>query len=326
MFTFRPAKRESISLLLGFIGGTGSGKTYTALRVAKGIAGEKRFAVIDTENGRAKHYADDFAFDHADLREPFTAEAYTEAIASADKAGYPVIVVDSMSHVWAGHGGTLDQHESELERMAGNDWKKREQCNLAAWSKPKQALKKMTQDLLQIRAHVILCFRAEQKIEMVRDQQTGKWIFQPKKSLTGLDGWIPICEKNLPFELTTSILLTADNPGIPHPIKLQRQHRDCFPKDKEIGEETGQCMAKWAAGAAKPEPPKEPKAPPPSGMPEHKLADWLAVFDSCTSVEMAQKQLKLAYDNCKQYGNDRAAAESIKQAYEKCVARLGGQQ
>ena len=39
-------------------GGTGSGKTFSAMRLASGIAGGKPFAVIDTENRRALHYAD----------------------------------------------------------------------------------------------------------------------------------------------------------------------------------------------------------------------------------------------------------------------------
>ena len=69
-FTFRPAIREDVGLLIGLAGGTGSGKTYTAMRLASGIAGDKRFCVIDTEAGRAKHYADQFKFDHGDLKPP----------------------------------------------------------------------------------------------------------------------------------------------------------------------------------------------------------------------------------------------------------------
>jgi hypothetical protein len=83
--TFRPAVRENVPLLLGLAGGTGSGKTYSAMALAKGLAGGKRFAVIDTENGRAKHYADDFEFDAADLHAPFRPDAYAEAIEAADR-------------------------------------------------------------------------------------------------------------------------------------------------------------------------------------------------------------------------------------------------
>lgn len=244
--TFRPAKRENISLLIGLAGGTGSGKTFSAMRLAKGMSNGKKFAVIDTENGRASHYAGDFDFDVANLREPFSPENYLSAIRAADEAGYPVVVVDSISHEWAGYGGVLDMQESELDRMAGDNYQKRESCKMAAWVKPKIAHKHMVQSLLQVKAHVILCFRAEEKIEMVKVD--GKTKIVPKQSLTGLNGWISVTEKNLPFELTTSILFTADRPGIPQPIKLQEQHKAFFPLDRVVDEQSGKRIAEWAAG------------------------------------------------------------------------------
>src|SRR3954469_19623581 len=152
-FSFRRAVRENVSLLIGLAGSSGSGKTYTALRLARGIAGDKPFAVIDTEAGRAKHYADAFRFDHGDLQPPFRPGAYADAIAAADAAGYPVIVVDSMSHEWAGEGGILDWQLEEYERLGAKDSSK-----LLSWAKPKQGHKQMVQKLLQVRAHLILCF------------------------------------------------------------------------------------------------------------------------------------------------------------------------
>ena len=247
-FQFKPAIREQVGLLIGLAGGTGSGKTFSAMRLASGISGGKPFAVIDTEAGRAKHYADQFKFDHGDLAAPFSPQAYAEAILAADDAKYPCIVVDSTSHEWAGEGGVLEMHDAELDRMAGDDWKKREACKMAAWIRPKTDHKKMVQRLLQVRAHLILCFRAEEKIEMVKDEETKKMVIVAKRSLTGINGWIPICEKNLPFELTTSFLLTADAPGMPKPIKLQQQHRGMFPLDKAISEDSGKMVAQWAAG------------------------------------------------------------------------------
>lgn len=248
--SFRPGLRENVALLIGLAGGTGSGKTFTAMRLAKGIAGEKPFAVIDSENRRALHYADQFRFDHAELRAPFRPDAYGDAIAAADAAGYPVIVVDQMSFEHAGEGGLLDWQEEELQRMAGDDYKKREACKMSSWIKPKRSHKQMMQRLLQVKAHLILCFRAEAKIEMVKGDDN-KWVVRPKESLVGLEGWIPIAEKNLPFELTASFLLTADHPGIPKPIKLQQQHRALFPLDEPITEESGRAIAQWAAGGPK---------------------------------------------------------------------------
>jgi hypothetical protein len=280
-FTFRPAARENVPLLIGLSGGTGSGKTYTAMRLAKGIAGDQPFAVIDTEASRAKHYADVFRFDHGDLTPPFTPGRYADAIAAADQAKYPVIVVDSMSHEWAGEGGILDAQEAELRHMAGDDWKKREACKMAAWIKPKLAHKQMVQRLLQLRAHVILCFRAEPKIEMVRGTD-GKMEIREKQSLTGLHGWIPICEKNLPYELTASFLLMPDRPGVPQPIKLQQQHRDLFPLDQPITEASGERLAAWAKGGA-------PVTPPLVEAPnEHDVAaEWLvAIADAASKDEI----------------------------------------
>ena len=317
-YTFKPAVRENVSLIIALAGGTGSGKTYSAMRLATGIAGGKRFAVIDTENGRASHYADQFLFDTCDLRAPFRPDAYAEAIKVADKAGYPVIVVDSASHEHAGEGGLLDWHEEELERMAGSDWQKREACKMAAWIKPKSGHKHMMNVLLQVKAHIILCFRAEEKIEMVKVD--GKMQVRAKHSPVGKDGWVPICEKNLPFEATCSFLLLASNPGVPHPIKLQAQHKTFFEDGNVIKEMAGEHLAKWAAGGqAKDDGRNTTKAqvkwpdevetvePPDPIMPvmddslnmDRRIVfqDHLAMIESATTVAALSNETNAALDN-----------------------------
>jgi hypothetical protein len=239
--SFRPAKREQIPLLLGVAGGTGSGKTYSALLLARGITGGQPFAIIDTETGRAKHYADLFPeMRHAELHAPFRPEKYADAITQG-ASEYPVVVVDSMSHEWAGDGGCLDWHD---ELMGGQQAK-----NFSAWIEPKKAHKRMLTQLLQLNAHVILCFRAEPKVEAKKNER-GQWEYVPKPSLTGLDGWIPISEKMLPYELTASFLLMADQPGVPRPIKLQKQHREFVSLDYPLDEATGRAFAQWAAGSS----------------------------------------------------------------------------
>ena len=237
--SFSQVRRENVPLLIGVAGGTGSGKTYSALLLARGMTDGQPFALVDTENGRAKHYADLFPeMRHAGIAAPFRPQKYADAIlAGADE--FPVVVVDSMSHEWAGDGGCLDWHDE----IMGGDQKK----NLAAWIEPKKAHKAMVTRLLQVGAHVILAFRAEPKVEAVR--KDGRIEIVPKPSLTGLDGWIPISEKMLPYELTASFLLMADAPGIPKPIKLQEQHRALVPLDRPLDEETGRALAAWAKGS-----------------------------------------------------------------------------
>ena len=156
----------------------------------------------------------------------------------------------------------LDWQEEELERMAGSDWKKREACKMAAWIKPKADHKRMVSRLLQVRAHLILCFRAEQKIEMVKGVD-GRMEIQPKKLASGFSDWIPICDKNLLYELTSSFLLTPDAPGIPKPIKLEAQHRALIDLKNPLDETVGERLAEWARGGKAPdlkapEPPLEP--------------------------------------------------------------------
>lgn len=251
-FVFKNAVREAVPLLLGLIGQSGSGKTYSAFRIATGIVGNgNRFAVIDTESRRALHYADKFAFDHCEIGPPFTPQKYADAIRAADQAGYKAIVVDSVSHEWAGEGGVIEWHDAELDRMVANAMKKnpnsseyqlREAMSMAAWVKPKTAHKQMVQRLLQVHSHLILCFRAEDKVKMEKDDK-GKTQIVPI-------GIQPVCSKEMPYELMASFLMSADRPGYPHPLKLQEQHKAMFPPNALLDEKSGGLIAEWARGGA----------------------------------------------------------------------------
>src|SRR5881394_3441451 len=54
-----PAERAGAHLLIQLYGPPRSGKTYTALRIARGMVGPKsRIGVLDTESGRARLYSD----------------------------------------------------------------------------------------------------------------------------------------------------------------------------------------------------------------------------------------------------------------------------
>jgi hypothetical protein len=317
-FTFRPAIRENVQLLIGVAGGTGSGKTFSAMRLASGMSGGKPFVVIDTENGRARHYADAFKFDCGDLRAPFRPNAYAEAIIAADAAGYPVIVVDSFSHEHAGEGGILDMQEAELNRLAGDDWKKREAVKMLSWAACKKEHKHMMQKLLQVKANVILCFRAEEKIEVAKVD--GKTVVRPKQSLVGLDGWIPVCEKTVPFEMTCSFLLTPDAPGIPKPIKLQQQHRPFIRLDSPLDENAGARLQEWAAGGIKVSVSKENA---PNGQEEataSALIDFLSMIDGASSMEELKEFFAAAVDWAKI--NDRTAIPKLTEAKDKRKSQL----
>lgn len=256
---YHKGERQNVSVIVALAGGTGAGKTKTAMELATGLAGGKPFAVIDTESGRASHYApkpgeiadgvNTYDFEVLEMEAPFSPMAYTAAIQEGDEAHFPVIVIDQLSYEHAGDGGLLDMAEAELDRMAGDNYEKRQACLQASWIKPKREHKRMMRALTQTKAHLILCFRAEEKTEMKKVD--GKWKMVPMERRTGKDGWIPICEKNIPFEATCSFLLTDALPGVPIPIKLQGQHKEFFPLNKPISQETGRQLASWASGATK---------------------------------------------------------------------------
>lgn len=252
----RPAIREDIGLLLGLNGPTGSGKTYSALRMARGLAGDDRFVVIDTEHRRALIYADEFKFDWVGFDPPYSPFRYWEAIDAQIKAGYRTIVVDSMSHEYAGEGGITDMHddvvdkmvERGMERQGAKDWELRAAYTWPAWNGPKQEHKKLMSKLIALPTghHLILCFRAEPKLAMT--EKDGKKSIEAKVGATGRDGWFPICEKGVPFELLVSLLMLPEKPGAPLPIKCPEKLRGFFPPDKPIGEECGRNLLQWAKG------------------------------------------------------------------------------
>lgn len=280
--SFKPAVRAGVGLLIGIAGPTGAGKTLSALRVARGLADgdDSRMAFIDTEAGRALHYAPrageptgpfTFGFAHADMQPPFSPEAYLAKIEEAEKAGFAVIVIDSFSHEWAGDGGLQDIHDHEVDaaverarrRASESNWRfdedrERDKANVGAWRGPKMRHKRMMSRLLQCRAHLVICMRAEDKLRMVQKEEEGrngrtftKTEITPAEKLPPHERWAPICEKRVPYELITSLVLTPDAPGVPLPLKLQEQHKPYVPLDKPLDESVGRALAAWARGDIK---------------------------------------------------------------------------
>ncbi|GEP09873.1 AAA family ATPase [Methylobacterium gnaphalii] len=308
-FTFAPAVRDRVGLLIGIAGASGSGKTLSAFKIGRGLAGgdDSKIAVVDSEGGRAKHYApapgeqpgeNTFGFAHGDLHPPFQPEAYLAAITAADQAGFEVIIVDSFSHSWDGVGGLQDMHDEfaaatvEKKRLQAeqNGWRFDEavefdKASIGAWKEPKMRNKRLVARLLQCRAHLIICMRADEKMRMetVEEQKANgrgsykKTVIIPAKDLPVEERWVPIVEKRFPYELTTSLLLTPLNPGVPIPIKLQSQHRSAVPLDRQLSEETGRALAAWARGepAAAAEPRRQAPAPTKAAPPAARSTDLL---------------------------------------------------
>ena len=121
MTMFQKATRKSLKARLALVGPSGSGKTLTALKIAKGLGG--RVAVIDSEHRSASRYAGDPdvpTFDVCELSS-FAPQTYIAAIREAEKEGYDVLIIDSLSHAWAGKKGALEQVDLATARSRSHN-------------------------------------------------------------------------------------------------------------------------------------------------------------------------------------------------------------
>lgn len=245
-FSFRPARsiHERHGLFVALAGGTNSGKSFSAMRLARGIAGPSgKVAAVDTEGGRILHLKSHFDFDVMMMDAPHRPERYAEAARTAEEAGYDCVVIDSFSMEWVGLGGVLDWQDAEFQRMGGQ-----EKHKLASWIKPKVSHKAMVYSLLQRRIPVVFSMRAEEKAKKVGNDVKAEWA--------------PIQNKTFPFEVTVSFMLMQNRQGVVDlslPHKMEGDHRAIFRDGDQLSEEHGARLAAWARGDAAPAPAAPPK-------------------------------------------------------------------
>lgn len=232
-YSYRPAKLEGVGLFIALAGSARTGKTYTALRLARGIAGpDGKIAAIDTEGKRMSHYSKEFAFDVYNMRSPFSPMNFAEAAKGAEREGYAVLVIDSFSLEWSGVGGVLSLHE-DLFAKANYAQKMNDIC----WARAKAPHKAMVNELIQCTMPIIFCLRANEVPDHLGS------------------GWKVEQDKRFLYEWTVGLTLHPDSPGMPRydlvdakkkPLwKVQEQHKPLFPPGKLIGEEAGAALAAW---------------------------------------------------------------------------------
>lgn len=227
-FEIRKAQRQGARLLIQLSGVSGSGKTYTALQLAYGLAGNDadKVVMIDTENRRGSLYADSLPqpFNIIDFYAPFSPARYIQAIEAACNAGAEVIVIDSTSHEWESEGG--------CEWIAN-------QTRFPDWKRAKAEHKRFMTYMLQCPAHVIACTRAREKVD-----------FSDPKAPIKL-GIQPIQEKNFSYEATVSLMM--------HDQGLRQDVLKC-PAELQavlgrgqgyVGAADGQALRQWVDGGAK---------------------------------------------------------------------------
>lgn len=229
----QPAKREQLPAKLLVSGAAGSGKTWTALRIAAALSKGRRFLVLDTEHRTALTYADEYGFDHLPWTPPFLTEDLVATLRDPAIYQYPCVVVDSGSHFWAGEGGTLDQAGG---RFAG--WKE---------ARPLQdALHMAIQTFPQ---HLVICARAQ--MEYTQEEEQGKKVV--KALGVGVKQ-----DKDIEYEVNTALLI--DRNGHSFQVTKSRAHVPeltpgyAYPPGPEgVDRFVGELMAWLNEGAARAE-------------------------------------------------------------------------
>lgn len=245
-----PATRQGMIPLIGMYGKSGSGKTRSALELARGMAGPAgKIAITDTENKRSGFCADlvEGGFDRIDFDPPFTPEEYVKAIKLMEAKQVNAGVLDSMTHEWDGEGGVLEMQEDELQRMAGNDYGKREACKMAAWIKPKMRHKALVAYILRCKIPLICCLRAQEKTHM--DRKAGE-----KTKVVTDDFTTPIYDSRFIFEMLIN-METVVVDGKPGCVRVTKwSHPDlltCLPKEGEqLAPKHGAAIMAWCRKAA----------------------------------------------------------------------------
>ena len=220
----RQATRTKAKIRLGLSAVSGGGKTYSAIKIAKGLSrGDlSKVAIIDTENGSADLYAHLGNYNVLTLHPPYTPERYVECIKSCEDAGMEVIIVDSITHEWNGKGGILDIHSS----MTGNSF--------TNWSSLTPRHQKFIDAILQSKCHVITTVRRKQDYDLSKDSN-GK----TKVEKAGLK---EETREGFEYELTANIEL-----DIKHNATALKDRTGLF-MDKPAftpSEETGKMLLDW---------------------------------------------------------------------------------
>lgn len=227
MSLFKKASRTQTKLRLAITGPSGSGKTYGALLIAKGLVGPKgKIAVIDTENNSASYYSDKFNFDTAAMNPPYTVEKYIKAITEAAETGYDCIIVDSLSHAWAGEGGVLQQKELLDQRPNSNSY--------TNWGKLTPQQNKLVSSVLHAPINIICTMRAKTEYILVTNEK-GKQA--PKKV-----GLTPIQRDGFEYEFDVFIDIDLES----QMAIASKDRLGLFPKEAfKISDKVGLAVRKW---------------------------------------------------------------------------------
>lgn len=240
--TFKKATKFAAKGRIAIAGPSGTGKTFTGLTLAFGLADTGKVAVIDTERGSASKYADAFpSFDVMEL-ESYHPDKFIQGIKDAEEGGYEVLLIDSLSHAWNGQGGLLEIVEAITKRSkSGNSF--------TAWGEATPIQNRLIDAITRSKLHIICTMRSKQEYSLERDERTGK--STPRKV-----GMAPVQRADLEYEFDCFFEMDYDN------TLLVQKSRCSALAGKAIAKpdvQVADILKEWLSGV--PAPVEQPLAP-----------------------------------------------------------------
>jgi hypothetical protein len=271
MAGFRKAERRKAKLRLGMSGPAGSGKTASALQIAYGLTGNwEEIGLVDTENGSGELYVGATIggiaigeYNVLSLSAPYTPDKYIAAIKEAENAGLKVVILDSISHAWAGEGGLLDL-QGKIAAKSGNSW--------TAWRDVTPKHNAFVEAMLSSPLHIIATMRAKMDYVQEKDEKTGKTTVRKV-------GMAPIQREGMDYEFTVVFDLSID-----HIASCSKDRTNLFDGQYfRPTPETGKMLLQWLEqGVDAPVPQKQDAQPP---------VDWPRFWAGCKKLGYTQARV-----------------------------------
>ena len=223
MVEIRKAVRKKAKLRLGIAAPSGAGKTYSSLLLAFGLG--QKIGLIDTEQGSGDLYADLGDYDIIQIEAPYTIDKYLQAIKAFEQANYDVIIIDSLSHAWAGDGGLLDKQGKIADSGKGNSY--------TAWRSITPEHNALVNAMLASPCHIIATMRSKQEY-VLQVNDNGKQA--PKKV-----GMAPIQRDGMEYEFTVMFDIDINHNATATKDRTRLFDGDIF----KITSQTGEQLLEW---------------------------------------------------------------------------------
>lgn len=284
MIQLQKAKRTLAKIKLAIGGVSGSGKTMSSLLLAFGLVKAAhlewsdaqcwdKICIIDTENGSASLYVGSSVGQYRlgeyftiPMAPPYDFDSYENSILAAENAGMEVIIVDSLSHLWAGQGGALDV-QGKIAARTGNSY--------TAWRDVTPKFNHLMDVILQSKSHIICNLRAKQEYTQEKNAN-GKTVVKN----VGLGFQF---REGSEFDFSTVFLLDQD-----HTANATKDRTGLFDgKYFVITPDTGKEIYQWLASGEPEKAPAPVPVPAAAAAPAPDNGD-----DPAVTVEMVDRVVK----------------------------------